>query len=130
MSLSAYQNEVYTIKEFRNGVLKLIYEYKIDGKVQLRLIRAKASGWKKNAVLWFLSEIGVEKDRPIYDFNNGGRISVFMSILPYIYTVDGAKRSGAVLKVMGIEEVAFWRWKLNQLKLDAVMAFKRMYKVK
>ncbi|AWR99357.2 hypothetical protein [Metallosphaera hakonensis] len=130
MSLSAYQNEVYVIKESSNGVLKLIYEYKTDGKVQLRLIRARASGWKKSVVLWFLSEIGVEKDKPIYDFNNGGRISAFMSILPYIYTVNGAKRTGEVLKDMGIEEVAFWRWKLNQLKLDAVMAFKRMYKVK
>jgi hypothetical protein len=128
MSLSIYKNDVYRIRESSKGVLTLVYEYKLEGRVYYRAYRGRVSGWRRNAFRYLAQKLGVKQE--IWDYNTGARLSVFIRLLPKIATPSGAYSTADTLANMGLEEVSFWGWKLNQMGRQASKAFKAMYGVR
>ncbi|MDP7982664.1 MAG: hypothetical protein ACP5RJ_07845 [Conexivisphaera sp.] len=127
MSVSAYQNDLYVIRESRGGVITLLWEYRLDGEVRYRMPRGRVSGWRR-AVFKYLArklEVGDE----VWGYDRGSRLSVLIRILPEIRDVGDAYRAADIIADAGLEEVAFWGWKLNELGRRAAKAWKAMYGV-
>jgi hypothetical protein len=125
--LSTYENDLYVVKDTGNSV-SLLYEYRLQGRVYYRAVRGRVYGWKKSVFLDLVSRLKAQRE--VRDYNTGSRLSVFIRVLPEINDVREAHKALDIVAEMGLEEAAFWVWKLNVHKKDAARAFKVMYRVK
>ena len=125
--LSSYENDLYLVKD-SGSCVSLLYEYRLQGRVYYRAVRGRVYGWKKSVFLDLLSRLKAQRE--VRDYNTGSRLSVFIRVLPEINDVREAHKALDIVAEMGLEEAAFWVWKLNVHKKDAARAFKAMYRVK
>jgi len=125
--LSTYENDLYVVKDTGNSV-SLLYEYRLQGRVYYRAVRGRVYGWKKSVFLDLVNRLKAQRE--VRDYNTGSRLSVFIRVLPEINDVREAHKALDIVAEMGLEEAAFWVWKLNVHKKDAARAFKAMYRVK
>ena len=125
--LSTFENDLYVVKDSASSV-SLLYEYRLQGRVYYRAVRGRVYGWKKSVFLDLVSRLKAQRE--VRDYNTGSRLSVFIRVLPEINDVREAHKALDIIATMGLEEAAFWVWKLNVHKKDAARAFKAMYRVK
>jgi len=125
--LSTYENDLYLVKD-GGGHVSLLYEYRLQGRVYYRAVRGRVYGWRRSVFLDLVKKLGAQGE--VRDYNTGSRLSVFIRVLPEINDVREAHKALDIIAEMGLEEAAFWVWKLNVHKKDAVRAFKAMYRVK
>jgi len=121
--LTIYQNDRYILKETKNGI-ELIYE---DKNNDLKIIRGKAMKWKKSVINYLANKYKIDREN-ITSYNIGARFSVLIRILPKINNKGVAYKIADLIYNMGIEEVAFWSWKINEKKSNAIRSFLVMYK--
>ena len=114
------ENDKYVLRETKKGI-KLIYV-----SAGLRTIRGRVMKWKKVVVNHFISKYQIDVNDISY--NVGSRISVLIRVLHKVNNKGIAFRIADIIYNMGIEEVAFWSWKINEKKNDAVNSFLVMYK--
>jgi hypothetical protein len=125
--LSTFENDLYVVKDSASSV-SLLYEYRLQGRVYYRAVRGRVYGWKKSVFLDLVNRLKAQRE--VRDYNTGSRLSVFIRVLPEINDVREAHKALDIVAEMGLEEAAFWVWKLNVHKKDAARAFKAMYRVK
>jgi len=121
--LTIYENDRYILKETKNGI-ELIYE---DKSNDIKIIRGKAMKWKKSVINYLANKYKIDKEN-ITSYNIGARLSVLIRILPKINNKNIAYKIADLIYNMGIEEVAFWSWKINEKKNNAIRSFLVMYK--
>jgi len=121
--LTIYENDLYLLSETKNAI-SLIYEDR-SGAIKLRMVRGRVYKWKKS-VIKYLSE-NLKVNGEIRSYNIGSRISVLIRILPDVDNRRDAYKIADLIYMMGVEEVAFWSWKINERKKDAVRSFLVMY---
>jgi len=121
--LTIYENDRYILKEIKNGI-ELIYE---DKNNDVKIIRGKAIKWKKSVINYLANKYKIDKEN-ITSYNIGARLSVLIRILPKINNKTIAYKIADLIYYMGIEEVAFWSWKINEKKNNAIKSFLVMYK--
>ena len=121
--LTIYENDRYILKETKNGI-SLVYE---DKNNDVRIIRGKAMKWKKSVIIYLANKYKIDKEN-ITSYNIGARLSVLIRILPKVNNKSVAYKIADLIYSMGIEEVAFWSWKINEKKNDAIRSFLVMYK--
>jgi len=121
--LTIYENDRYILSETKNAI-SLIYE---DKKNDIKIIRGKVMKWKRSVINYLTSKYEIDKEN-ITSYNVGSRISVLIRILPKINNKGVAYKIADLIYNMGIEEVAFWSWKINEKKNDAIKSFLVMYK--
>jgi len=125
--LSTFENDLYVVKDSASSV-SLLYEYRLQGRVYYRAVRGRVYGWKKSVFLDLVNRLKAQRE--VRDYNTGARLSTFIRVLPEINDVREAHKALDIVAEMGLEEAAFWVWKLNVHKKDAARAFKAMYRVK
>ncbi|MGC8696452.1 MAG: hypothetical protein ACP5UD_08625 [Conexivisphaera sp.] len=108
--------------------VSLYYEYRLNGEAQYRDLRGRVYGWRRAAFNQLLMRLNVSRE--VRAFNAGSRLSIFIRVLPQIGDVRDAYRALDVVATMGIEEAAFWVWKLNAAREYAARAFKAMYRLR
>jgi len=121
--LTVYENDLYLLSETKNAI-SLIYEDR-SRITKLRIVRGRVYKWKKSIIKYLSKKLKV--DGEIRSYYIGSRISVLIRILPEIDNKSDAYKIADLIYMMGIEEVAFWSWKINERKKDAIRSFLVMY---
>jgi hypothetical protein len=121
--LTIYENDLYLLSETKNAI-SLVYEDR-SGVTKLRIVRGRVYKWKKSVIKYLAKKLKV--DREIRSYNIGSRISVLIRILPEVDNKSDAYKIADLIYMMGVEEVAFWSWKINERKKDAIRSFLVMY---
>jgi len=121
--LTIYENDLYLLSETKNAI-SLIYEDR-SRITKLRIVRGRVYKWKKSIIKYLAKKLKV--DGEIRSYYIGSRISVLIRILPEIDNKSDAYKIADLIYMMGIEEVAFWSWKINERKKDAIRSFLVMY---
>lgn len=121
--LTVYENDLYLLSETKNAI-SLIYEDR-SRITKLRIVRGRVYKWKKSIIKYLAKKLKV--DGEIRSYYIGSRISVLIRILPEIDNKSDAYKIADLIYMMGIEEVAFWSWKINERKKDAIRSFLVMY---
>jgi hypothetical protein len=121
--LTIYENDLYLLSETKNAI-SLIYEDR-SGITKLRIVRGRVYKWKKSVIKYLAKKLKV--DGEIRSYNIGSRISVLIRILPEVDNKRDAYKIADLIYMMGVEEVAFWSWKINERKKDAIRSFLVMY---
>jgi len=121
--LTIYENDLYLLSETKNAI-SLIYEDR-SRIAKLRIVRGRVYKWKKSVIKYLAKKLKV--DGEIRSYNIGSRISVLIRILPEVDNKSDAYKIADLIYMMGVEEVAFWSWKINERKKDAIRSFLVMY---
>jgi|GEM_PF-1686495 len=121
--LTIYENDLYLLSETKNAI-SLIYEDR-SRITKLRIVRGRVYKWKKSIIKYLAKKLKV--DGEIRSYNIGSRISVLIRILPEVDNKRDAYKIADLIYMMGVEEVAFWSWKINERKKDAIRSFLVMY---
>jgi len=121
--LTIYESDLYLLSETKNAI-SLIYEDR-SRITQLRIVRGRVYKWKKSIIKYLAKKLKV--DGEIRSYNIGSRISVLIRILPEVDNKSDAYKIADLIYMMGVEEVAFWSWKINERKKDAIRSFLVMY---
>lgn len=121
--LTIYENDLYLLSETKNAI-SLIYEDR-SRITKLRIVRGRVYKWKKSIIKYLSKKLKV--DGEIRSYNIGSRISVLIRILPEVDNKRDAYKIADLIYMMGVEEVAFWSWKINERKKDAIRSFLVMY---
>ncbi len=124
MNIAKYRNEYYIIKKGNDSV-RVIYEYRVNGKPVDKKIIGIVKGWRKDMFLKGLSYFKVKDEED--EFERMVRIKLYIQLLPTIKDKVIAFELIDFLDKMAFEELTFWNWKFTQIRKNAIKGFKVMY---
>ena len=124
--LTSIQNEAYVIKDNGKGWVFLNYKYR-DKKVIYKKTVGKVTDWRRDIFLQFAKEFKVSNETR--KFVTSARLKVFIAVLPTVKDVRDALRLKDIVMELGVEELAFWNWKITVTRKNTVRSFRAMYEV-
>ena len=124
--LTSIQNEVYVIKKNDKGWVFLEYEYR-DKVTIYKKTDGKVKGWRRSMFNKFAEDLKVHGETR--SFVLSAKLKIYIMVLPKMKNSTEAIRLADLINDLGVEELAFWNWKLHVSRKNAVKAFRSLYGV-